>query len=60
VIAFGIVTLASILPLLPVGAWFGFVTPPPVFYVYLIGVTVAYLALVEIVKQVVYRFIAEC
>ena len=59
VMAFGVVALSSILPLLPVGAWFGFVTPPPMFYVYLIGVTVAYLALVEIVKQVFYRFIAE-
>jgi len=57
--AFGVVALASVLPLFPMGSWFGFVTPPPLFYVYLIGVTVAYLALVEIVKHFFYRFIAE-
>jgi P-type Mg2+ transporter len=59
VMAFGVVALASVLPFLPAGSWFGFVTPPPLFYIYLISVTVAYLALVEIVKQVFYRFIAE-
>ena len=59
VMAFGVVALASVLPFLPVGSWFGFVTPPPLFYIYLISVTIAYLALVEIVKQVFYRFIAE-
>jgi len=42
-----------------VSSWFGLVTPPPLFYVYLIGVTVAYLALVEGVKHLFYRFIAE-
>jgi Mg2+-importing ATPase len=59
VMAFGVVALASVLPFLPVGSWLGFVTPPPLFYIYLISVTVAYLALVETVKQVFYRFIAE-
>jgi len=59
VMAFGVVALASVLPFLPMGSWFGFVTPPPLFYIYLISVTIAYLVLVEIVKQVFYRFIAE-
>jgi P-type Mg2+ transporter len=59
VMAFGVVALASALPFLPVGSWFGFMTPSPLFYIYLISVTVAYLALVETVKQVFYRFIAE-
>jgi Mg2+-importing ATPase len=59
VMAFGVVALAFVLPLLPVSSWFGLVTPPPLFYVYLIGVTVAYLALVEGVKHLFYRFIAE-
>ena len=27
------------LPLLPLGRWFGFVAPPPLFFVYLIGAT---------------------
>ncbi|MGA7713857.1 MAG: magnesium-translocating P-type ATPase [Rhizomicrobium sp.] len=54
--ALGAVALAIALPLLPMGRWFGFVTPPPMFFVYLIGATVAYLALVEIVKNLFYRY----
>jgi Mg2+-importing ATPase len=38
-----------------VGRWFGFVAPPPLFFVYLISATVAYLALVEITKGFFYR-----
>jgi len=52
------VAVAIGLPLLPLGAWFGFVAPPPWFFVYLIGATAAYLALVEIVKGIFYRFAA--
>ena len=52
----GTVAVAVVLPLLPVGRWFGFVTPPPLFFVYLIGATAAYLALVEITKSIFYRF----
>ena len=40
------------------GRWFGFVAPPPLFFVYLIGATAAYLALVEITKGIFYRFTA--
>jgi Mg2+-importing ATPase len=54
--ALGAVAVAIALPLLPMGRWFGFVTPPPMFFVYLIGATVAYLALVEIVKNLFYRY----
>ena len=57
--ALGAVAVAIALPLLPVGRWFGFVAPPPLFFVYLIGATVAYLALVEIVKSLFYRFTAR-
>ena len=53
--AIGSVATAVMLPLLPVGGWFGFVAPPPLFFVYLIGATIAYLALVEIAKGVFYR-----
>lgn len=56
--ALGSVTAAAVLPLLPLGRWFGFVTPPPLFFVYLIGATVAYLALVEVSKVVFYRILA--
>jgi Mg2+-importing ATPase len=41
-----------------VGRWFGFVAPPPLFFVFLIGATTAYLALVEIVKGFFYRLTA--
>jgi Mg2+-importing ATPase len=50
--------VAIALPLLPVGRWLGFVAPPPLFFVYLVGATAAYLALVEIVKGFFYRFFA--
>src|ERR1700685_1700697 len=43
--AFAAVAFAIALPLLPLGRWFGFVAPPPLFFAYLIGVTAAYLAL---------------
>ena len=59
VMALAVVALASVLPLLRLGSWFGFVTPPPLFYAYLVGVTAAYLALVEIIKHFFYHFIAE-
>ncbi|SEE16631.1 Mg2+-importing ATPase [Rhizobiales bacterium GAS188] len=56
--AIGCVAVAVVLPLLPVGKWFGFVAPPPLFFVYLIGATAAYLVLVEITKGFFYRFTA--
>jgi Mg2+-importing ATPase len=55
----GAVVLAIALPLLPIGSWFGFVAPPPLFFVYLIAATLAYLALVEVVKIPFYRMIAR-
>jgi len=57
--ALGAVAVAVALPLLPLGRWFGFVAPPPLFFVFLIGATAAYLALVEIVKGFFYRLTAE-
>ena len=56
VMALATVAVAIVLPLLPVGRWFGFVAPPPLFFVYLIGATAAYLALVEVTKSIFYRF----
>jgi Mg2+-importing ATPase len=52
------VAVAVVLPLLPVGKWFGFVAPPSLFFVYLIGATAAYLMLVEITKGFFYSRIA--
>lgn len=53
--ASAVVAIAIALPLLPVGRWFGFVPPPPLYFVYLIGATLAYLALVEVTKSIFYR-----
>jgi P-type Mg2+ transporter len=58
--ALGSVAVAIALPLLPVGRWFDFVAPPPLFFAYLIGATATYLALVEIIKGLFYRFTAAC
>lgn len=55
----GAVAIAVLLPLLPVGHWFGFVPPPPLFFVYLIAVTLAYLALVEVAKLGFYRWFVQ-
>jgi P-type Mg2+ transporter len=53
--ALGSVAVAIIVPLLSVGRWFGFVAPPPLFFVFLVGATAAYLGLVEITKGFFYR-----
>ena len=54
------VALAVALPLLPVvGGWFSFVVPPPLFFGFLIGATLAYLALVEVTKVAFYRGMAR-
>ena len=55
----GAVAVALLLPLLPIGHWFGFVPPPPLFFVYLIAATLAYLALVEVAKLIFYRLLAR-
>ena len=52
----GAVALAIILPLVPWGHWFGFVAPPPLFFVFLVGATTAYLGLVEVTKILFYRY----
>jgi len=54
----GAVAVAVLLPLGPWGRWFGFVAPPPLFFVFLVGATVAYLGLVEITKVLFYRYMA--
>jgi Mg2+-importing ATPase len=50
-----VVACAVVLPLLPMGRWFGFVPPPPLFFAYLLGTTLAYLALVELAKWRFFR-----
>jgi P-type Mg2+ transporter len=54
--ALGVIAVAIALPLLPaVGRWLGFVAPPPPFFIFLTGATLAYLAIVEITKRIFYR-----
>ena len=48
VMALRVIAVAIALPLFPVSRWLGFVVPPPLFFVFLIGATSAYLAIVEI------------
>jgi len=55
--ALGVVVVAIGVPMLPVGRWFGFVPPPPLFFAYLVGATAGYLTLVEIVKGLFYRLV---
>ena len=59
VMAVGAVVVAIVLPFLAVGRWFGFVAPPGLFFVYLVGATAVYLALVEVAKVIFYRATAE-
>jgi Mg2+-importing ATPase len=56
--ALGSVAVAVVLSVVSVGRWFGFLAPPPLFFVYLIIMTAAYLALVEITKGLSYRSFA--
>ena len=57
--ALGVVAVAIALPLLPMGRWFSFVAPPPLFFVFLTGATLVYLALVEVTKTFFYRAAAR-
>lgn len=47
--------LTLIIPFTPLGTLFGFVRPPLVFLVFLAGITIVYLMLVEIVKKWFYK-----
>lgn len=49
--ALAVVAVAVALPLSPIGAWFGFVAPPPLFWAWLAATTATYLALVELTKR---------
>ena len=51
----GVVAVGLLIPLTPLGSLFGFVMPPPGFYVFLIVAVAAYLALVEVMKRAFYR-----
>ena len=52
--AVGVIAVAIALSLLPIGRWFGLMAPPPLFFAFLIGATLAYLAIVEATKRAFY------
>ena len=58
-LAAGTALLGMILPLTPLGPVFGFVAPPPIFYLFVVAAVLVYLMLVEAVKQAFYRFMAR-
>ena len=48
----------ALLPLTPLGVFFGFVAPPVSFYLFLAAAVGTYLALVELVKRLFFRYVA--
>jgi len=51
----GVVLVGLLIPLTPLGPVFGFMEPPPGFYLFLAVAVAAYLLLVELVKRQLYR-----
>jgi Mg2+-importing ATPase len=51
-----IVAVGFLIPYTPIGSLFEFVPPPLEFYLALIGIIIAYLVLVEVVKYFFYRY----
>jgi Mg2+-importing ATPase len=54
----GAAAVGALIPLTPLGAFFGFVAPPASFYLFLAAAVVAYLVLVEMVKRLFFRRLA--
>lgn len=55
-LSIGVVLVGILIPLTPIGSWFGFVVPPPLFFVFLAVAVVAYLTLTELVKRQFYLY----
>jgi Mg2+-importing ATPase len=51
----GIVGIGLALPFLPVAGVLGFVPLPAKFFLFLVGATISYLAVVEVMKRLVFR-----
>jgi Mg2+-importing ATPase len=51
-----IVAFGFLIPYTPIGALFELVAPPLEFYLALVGIIIAYLVLVEVVKFFFYRY----
>ena len=58
-ISLSAVAVAVGLTLLPIGTWFGFVTPSVMIFAYVVPLTIAYLGLVEVAKALFYRYEAR-
>jgi Mg2+-importing ATPase len=50
-----VISFAIAVPYTPIGAFFGFVPPPPAFYLVLAGILGAYAVLAETVKRLFYK-----
>ena len=57
-LSIGVVVVGLIVPWTPIGTWFGLVPLPFSFYLFLVAAVGGYLALVEVVKRLFYRYIA--
>lgn len=55
-LATGAILIATLLPLTPLGAFFGFVAPPATFYLFLAAAVAAYLVLMEGAKRLFYCY----
>jgi len=51
----GVISFAIIVPFTPIGAFFGFVPPPPAFFLALVGILGAYALLAEAIKKWFYE-----
>lgn len=56
--AVSIAILGGLLPLSPIAPWFGFVPPPPAFYLFMTLSVAAYLIMMEGMKRLFFRYIA--
>lgn len=54
-LALGAAAAAALLPLSPLGVWFGFVAPPPALYLFIAATVAAYLVVVAAARPLVYR-----
>jgi Mg2+-importing ATPase len=54
VLSLAVVITAAALPLTPVGAYLGFVPPPPEFYMVVVGIVLTYLVAVQVAKRAFY------
>ena len=58
ILSISVVAVGIILPWTPLGAWFGLVHLPFSFYLFLVAAVAGYLALVEVVKRLFYRYVS--